>query len=73
MVPSVSIELGADDNDTVASEIILKRCENLTYKITQVMSLPDPSIFDKEMPVGKLKLRIRCFESLVGLYDKAVT
>lgn len=45
LIPSVQIELGCEDNDSLAKDILRKRCENLTFKLTQAMSLPDPTIF----------------------------
>ena len=71
MIPSVQIELGSEDSDALAKEILKKRCENLTLKLTQAMSLPDPTIFQEDLPIVKLKQRIKCLESLVSYQDKA--
>ena len=51
LVPSVQIELDSTENDALTSEIIERRCENLTFKLTQVMSLPDPILYEKSLPV----------------------
>jgi len=48
---AVSVDILQKRCDAITVEILQKRCENLTCKLTQVMSLPDPVLYDKNLPV----------------------